>query len=379
MSFHRILNLHDFEAPARARLPRCIHGFIQGGAEDGTATASNRAAFDRIALVPQVLVDTSNRSTRAQVLGREWAAPFGIAPMGAMGVAARDADRAMARAARRANIPFVLSGAALTRMEAVIAENEDAWFQAYLTVDADRNEELVQRVQASGYRTLVITADVAVAANRENDVRNGYSSPLRPSLRLAMDGLSHPRWLFDTFLRPMMAQGLPHFENFGGERVPMLSRSGLRVHRRDNLSWTALARLRTQWKHRLILKGVLASDDVRRAHALGIDAVVVSNHGGRQLDSAIAPLDALPGLAQAAGDMPLLMDSGVRRGTDVIKALALGASLAMAGRPFLYAAVVGGEAGVALAIELLRREIDRDMALLGCTDFSTLAERIRRV
>jgi L-lactate dehydrogenase (cytochrome) len=372
-----ILNLQDFERPARARLPRCIFGFIQGGSEDGVSAAANRAAFRDISFVPRILVDTSARSTCIATLGRQWDAPFAIAPMGAAGVAARDADRAMARAARQANIPFVLSGAALARMEDVIRENEEAWFQAYLTPDAGQNEKLVRRVEASGYRTLVITADVAVPANREADVRNGYSSPLRPSLRLALDGLAHPRWLAGTFLRGLASEGMPHFENFGGERVPMLSRRGVRSHRRDNLSWASLQQVRGTWPHRLVLKGVLAADDVRRARELGLDAVVVSNHGGRQLDGAIAPPRVLAELKREAAAMPVLMDSGVRRGTDVLKALALGAAHVMVGRPFLYAAVIGGQEGVAYAIRLLQAEVARDMALLGCNDFSELPTRIR--
>lgn len=373
-----ILNLQDFESPARARLPRCIFGFIHGGSEDGVSLAANRDAWRDIAFVPRILVDTSTRSTGIATLGRQWDAPFAIAPMGAAGVAARDADRAMARAARQANIPFVLSGASLVRMEDVIRENEDTWFQAYLTPDAALNEKLVRRVDASGYRTLVITVDVAVPANREGDVRNGYSSPLRPTLRLALDGLAHPRWLAGTFLRGLVGEGMPHFENFGGERVPMLARRGVRSHRRDNLSWASLQQVRDLWPHRLVLKGVLALEDVRLARAMGLDAVVVSNHGGRQLDGSIAPPRMLAEVLGAAAGMPVLMDSGIRRGTDVLKALALGAAHVLVGRPFLYAAVVGGQEGVAHAVRLLQAEVSRDLALLGCTDFSELPSRIRQ-
>ena len=373
-----ILNLHDFEASARRRLPRCIFGFIQGGAEDEVSMRANRAAFDRLSLLPRALVDTTSRRLQTYTLGREWDAPFGVAPMGAMAVAARDADRLLARAAAAANIPFVLSGASLRRMEDVIRENEQAWFQAYLTVDEADNLALIRRVDASGFRTLVITVDVAVAANREKDVRNGYSSPLRPSLKLLIDGLSHPRWTLNTFVRAMVEDGLPRFENFGGEAVPMLSRGRLRVHRRDNLSWASLARVREMWKHRLVLKGILDPQDVRRARELGMDAVIASNHGGRQLDGTVTPLQMLPEIVAEAGAMPVMMDSGVRRGTDVLKALALGAAHVFIGRPFLYAAAVGGQAGAMHALALLKAEILRDMALLGCADFHDLATRVRR-
>ena len=375
----QILNLQDFELTARNRLPNCIFGFIQGGAEDDVSIRGNRVAFDRISLVPRVMVNTTLRSMKVHTLGREWSAPFAIAPMGAMAVAARDADRVMAQAAAAANIPFVLSGASLRRMEDVIRENEHAWFQAYLTVQEADNVKLIQRVAETGFQTLVITADVAVSGNRENDIRNGYSSPLKPSIKLLMDGLTHPRWMMNTLVRTIIQDGVPKFENFGGEPTPMFSRGGLRLHRRDNLSWESLARVRGIWKHRLVLKGVLSPEDVQQARQLGIDAVIASNHGGRQLDCSIAPLEVLTELVAEAGPMPIMLDSGVRRGTDVLKAMALGSAHVFIGRPFLFAAVVGGQAGVTRAIDLLKAEILRDMALLGCINFNDLATRVRRV
>jgi len=373
-----ILNLLDFEKAAQKRLPQCIFGFIQGGAEDQVSVQSNREAFNQYKLLPRVMVDTTERSTQTRTFGHHWSAPFAIAPMGAMAVAVPDADRMLARAAATANIPFVLSGASLRRMEDVIEVNERAWFQAYLTAQASDNLNLIQRVENSGFRTLIITADVAVGANRENDVRNGYTSPLRPTYKLLADGLSHPNWMLNTFIRPMLTEGIPKFENFGGEAIPMLSRAGLRLHRRDNFNWTALKHIREIWKHRLVLKGILDPWDVKQVAEMGLDGVIASNHGGRQLDCTIAPLDMVEEMTRAAGSIPVMMDSGVRRGTDVLKALALGAQHVFVGRPFLYAAVVGGQAGVAKAIELLQAEIYRNMALLGVTDFSNLRSRIRK-
>ncbi len=374
-----ILNLLDFEKAAQKRLPKCIFGFIQGGAEDEVSVQSNREAFNQYKLLPRVMVDTTERSTETQTFGRTWSAPFAIAPMGAMAVAVADADRMLARAAAAANIPFVLSGASLRRMEDVIAVNESSWFQAYLTAQVADNLSLIQRVENSGFRTLIITADVAVGANRENDVRNGYTSPLRPSFKLLADGLSQPRWLLSNFIRPILTEGMPHFENFGGEPIPMLSRAGLRLHRRDNFNWESLKHIRDVWKHRLVLKGILDPEDVTRARELGLDGVIASNHGGRQLDCTIAPLAMVEEMSRAAGSMPVMMDSGVRRGTDVLKALALGAQHVFIGRPFLYAAVMGGQAGVTQAIGLLQAEIYRNMALLGAVDFSDLRSRIREI
>ena len=374
-----ILNLQDFETAAQKRLPKCIFGFIQGGAEDEVSVKNNREAFNRYKLLPRVMVDTTARSTQTETFGHVWNAPFAIAPMGAMAVAVPDADRILASAAAQANIPFVLSGASLRRMEDVMQVNELAWFQAYLTAHVEDNLKLIERVGNSGFRTLVITADVAVGANRENDLRNGYTSPLRPSFKLLIDGLSHPNWMINTFIRPMLADGIPRFENFGGEPIPMLSRAGLRLHRRDNFNWESLKHIRQIWKHKLLLKGILDPEDVVRAREIGLDGVIASNHGGRQLDCTIAPLDMVAEMKHAAGSMPVMMDSGVRRGTDVLKALALGARHVFIGRPFLYAAVVGGQTGVTKAIELLQAEIHRDMALLGAVDFSDLNSRIRKI
>ncbi len=374
-----ILNLQDFETAAQKRLPKCIFGFIQGGAEDEVSVKNNREAFNRYKLLPRVMVDTTARSTQTETFGHVWNAPFAIAPMGAMAVAVPDADRILASAAAQANIPFVLSGASLRRMEDVMQVNELAWFQAYLTAHVEDNLKLIERVGNSGFRTLVITADVAVGANRENDLRNGYTSPLRPSFKLLIDGLSHPNWMINTFIRPMLADGIPRFENFGGEPIPMLSRAGLRLHRRDNFNWASLKHIRQIWKHKLLLKGILDPEDVVRAREIGLDGVIASNHGGRQLDCTIAPLDMVAEMKHAAGSMPVMMDSGVRRGTDVLKALALGARHVFIGRPFLYAAVVGGQTGVTKAIELLQAEIHRDMALLGTMDFSDLNSRIRKI
>jgi L-lactate dehydrogenase (cytochrome) len=204
-------------------------------------------------------------------------------------------------------------------------------------------------------------------------MRTGYTSPLRPSLRLAYDGITHPRWLFGTALRTLMREGMPHFENYGPTRgAPVFSSTATIDTVRDALCWKDLEEIRAQWKGKLVIKGVLAKEDARIARESGADAIVVSNHGGRQLDGVIASLHVLPELAAEAGNMTVLFDSGVRRGTDVIKALALGAHFVFVGRPFLYAAAIAGKAGVGHAIDLLRKEVERDLAMLGCVDCGSL-------
>jgi L-lactate dehydrogenase (cytochrome) len=251
-------------------------------------------------------------------------------------------------------------------------EGATAWFQAYVPGDDHTIGRLVERVERAGYDTLVVTTDVQVASNREHYIRTGFHTPLRPTLRLAWDIALRPRWLFGMLLRTLAVHGMPHFENMG-PRVPLISRTGQRdPGRRDRLSWQHIEGIRRRWKGRLVLKGILDKADARRARELGADGVIVSNHGGRQLDGAVTPLRVLPDIAAEAGGMAVMMDSGVRRGTDVLKALALGAKFVFVGRPFFFAAAVGGRPAVAHAIRLLRDEIDRDMALLGVTSLAEM-------
>ena len=371
-----MLALEDFEAAARRYIPRPIFGYVTGGAETNASLRANRAAFDDLAFVPKTLVNVQARAQKTTLFGRSYDAPFGIAPMGGTAMAAYQGDLALARAAAAANVPMILSGASLTPLERVKQEGPTAWFQAYLPGETGAITALVERVARAGYDTLVLTVDVPVAANRENNVRSGFHTPLRPTLRLAWDGITRPRWLFGMFLRTLLLHGMPYFENMGaGPRVPLLSGTGKRDRaQRDQLSWSHLELMRRLWKGRLVVKGILDKDDARIARESGADGIIVSNHGGRQLDGAVAPLRVLPGIVAQAGAMTVMMDSGIRRGTDVLKALALGAHFVWVGRPFLYAAAIGGTPGVRHAIRLLRDEIDRDMALLGIT---TLADMRR--
>ncbi|CAB3871656.1 (S)-mandelate dehydrogenase [Achromobacter animicus] len=363
----RMLSLDDFEAAARRRLPRPIFGYIAGAAEDNQSLKSNREAFAQYAFTPRVLVDVSRRTQQTDLFGRTYASPFGIAPMGISALSAYRGDIVLARAAREQNVPAILSGTSLIPLEAVIAEAPGTWFQAYLPGDPAKIDALIERARRAGFETLVLTVDIPVSANRENNVRTGFSTPLRPSLRLALDGLARPRWLAGTFVRTLLAHGMPHFENsFATRGAPIVSASVLRdFTARDHLSWEHVARIRRQWPGTLVIKGILHPRDAALARQHGADGIIVSNHGARQLDGAISPLRALPGVVAQAGTMTVMMDSGVRRGGDVLKALALGARCVFVGRPFNYAAAVGGQQGVAHAIGLLRAEVDRNMAMLG--------------
>jgi len=368
-----LLCLEDFEPAARGFLPRPIFGYISGGVETDASLRANRSAFDEYHFVPRVLVSTRGRTQKRALLGQTYDLPFGIPPMGGIMLAAYDGDAALARAAKDLNIPMIQSGASLTKLERLRQINSSAWFQAYLPGEAAIITPLVERAQNAGFGTLVLTVDVQVSANRENNVRNGYTSPLKPTVRLAWDGAVRPRWFFGTFLRTLMNHGMPHLENMGFERTPILSGTIERPQTaRDGLAWEHLELMRKLWKGKLVLKGVLAREDIRMARESGVDGVMVSNHGGRQLDYTVSPLRMLPMAVAEAGGMAIMLDSGVRRGTDVLKALALGADYVFIGRPFLYAAALGGEEGVRHAVGLLRNEIDRDMAMLGISELGQL-------
>src|SRR5450755_2025678 len=377
-----VLCLDDFEGAARKHLPRPIFGYIAGAVETNMTLQDNRAAFAEFGFLPRMLVDVSKRSQQTSLFGCTYAAPFGIAPMGISALSAYRGDLVLARAASAASVLMIMSGSSLIRLEDVASAAKSAWFQAYLPGDIPRITALIERVARSAFDTLVITVDSQVAGNRENNIRSGFSTPLRPSLRLAWDGITRPRWLFGTFLRTLVRHGMPHFENNYARRgPPIVSPNVLRDYSdRGHLNWEHFRLIRRLWKGPLVIKGSLDKADAVTAREAGADGIIVSNHGGRQLDGSVSALRVLPGIVAACPDVPVMMDGGVRRGTDVLKALALGARFVFLGRPFGYAAALAGAAGVDRAIGLLSTEIDRDMAMLGITDLRQLdARRLVRV
>ncbi len=370
-----ILCLDDFEEVARRRLPRPLFGYIAGAAERNRSASANRSSFDAYAFVPRVMRDVSKRSTAIELFGQSYDAPIGIAPMGLSAMMAYRGDVALAQAAASSNIPMIMSGSSLIRLEELSAYSPKCWFQAYLPGEPEMIRKLIARVRSAGFETLVVTVDTPVAANRENNIRTGFSTPLRPSTRLALDGISRPRWLLGTLLRTLVNHGMPHFENnhpFRGP--PIVSRNVERdFSDRGHLTWEHLSMVRDLWPGTLVLKGVLNAQDAATAVSRGVDGIIVSNHGGRQLDGAIAPLAVLPEIVGTCPNLPVMIDSGIRRGTDVMTAMALGAKCAFVGRPFLYAAAVGGRRGVQHGIDLLRREVSRNLALIGATTIEELS------
>lgn len=365
----KVLCLDDFEQEARRYLPGSMFAYIAGATETNFTRDDNRAVFSELGFVTRALVDVSAVDTQAALWDDTYASPFGIAPMGLSAFSAYRGDLVQAQAAQAHNIPHIMSGSSLIRLEEVAKVGPNVWFQAYLPGKNDQIEALVARIAAAGFQKLVVTVDFPVAANRENNIRAGFSTPLRPSLKLFWDGVSHPRWTFGTFLRTLVKHGMPHFENnYATRGVPVLSRNVMRdFSDRSHLNWEHLALIRRLWKGKLVVKGILNTQDAVRAVEHGVDGIIVSNHGGRQLDYTVSPLRVLPHIVRACPQVPVMFDSGVRRGTDVLKALALGAKFVFVGRPMGFAAAVGGQAGVERAIDLLHAEVKRNCAMLGIT------------
>lgn len=367
----RMLSLDDFERESQGILPRPVFAYVAGGTEDQFTLGDNRSVFQEYGLVSRVLRDVSNRSIKTTLFDQEWAAPFGIAPMGLSALSSYRGDLALTRAANQAGIPMVVSGTSIIRMEEIIQDNPDAWFQAYVPGDLERTRPLLDRIKAAGYKTLVLTVDTFLGASRENQTRAGFSTPLRPSLRLVLDGITRPRWLFGTFLRTLLQHGMPHFENsFAVRGAPIISQNAARDHgTKDHMDWDRFALIRRHWQGRLIVKGLLHAGDCCMARDLGADGIIVSNHGGRQLDSGPSPLRVLPRILEELSStgqrIPVMIDSGFRRGDDVLKALALGADFVFIGRPFNFACSVAGQAGVEHAIGLLKDEVKRGLGMMG--------------
>ena len=374
MSVDRALSLADLADAARRRLPPSIYGYVNGGSEDQSSLIGNRRAFDRWRFLTHPLVDVSQRSQMVEIFGTAYASPVGISPMGVSGLCCFDGDVALAKAAASAGVPSVLSAASTVPLERVMREAPGTWYQAYVPAQHDVIAPLIERLKAAGVGVLVITVDVQIASTRENELRNGFSIPLRPSPRLVAGALMRPRWLIETFARTLR-HGVPHFENFtagSGGRIISAVKGDHRAGRAA-MTWDDIRWIRDRWPGRLVVKGILRPEDAAAAQQTGADGIFVSNHGGRQLDGAVAPLDVLPAIVAAAPKLTVLLDGGVRRGTDVLKALALGARAVFIGRPAMYGLAVAGEAGAARALALLRREIDVDLALLGCPDVRLLS------
>lgn len=372
-----VFNIGDLRDMARARLPRGLFEFVDRGTEDDLAVRNNRAAFERIALKPRVLVDVSQRSQSVDLFGRRSSLPLAVAPAGAAGLLCYEGEVAVARAAAKAGVPFTLSTYSINSLEQVADRaGGRLWFQLYMWPDRTLSHQMVQRAKAAGYEALIVTVDTAVGPNREYNQRNGFALPFHVNRRNIVDLATHPRWLVTVMLRYLLASGMPQFENLPDSLRQSLA--GLPAGRRalpktDSLTWDDLRELRRIWQGPLMVKGILDPQDAVLALDCGADAVIVSNHGGRNLDSSIAPIRALAGIVERVnGRADVLLDSGIRRGSDIAKAIATGAKAVFVGRAPLWGVAVDGESGAALALSILGQELDRVMAFMGCATLGEL-------
>jgi isopentenyl diphosphate isomerase/L-lactate dehydrogenase-like FMN-dependent dehydrogenase len=369
-------NIFDLREIARRRLPKGLFEFVDRGTEDEVSLRNNRAVFERIRLKPRTLVDVSARSQEITLFGVKHRMPLVIAPTGVAGLLWYEGEIALARAAAEAGIPFTLATGSMTAMEKVAEQaGGELWFQLYMWPDRRLSHQLVERAKAAGFKALVVTVDGVVAGNREYNLRNGFTIPFSFTRRNVTDVLMHPGWLVNVLAKYVFTTGMPRYENYPSEiKYKVTARPmGRSQMRNDSLNWGDLRDLRRMWPGKLLVKGILHPHDALQAAECGADGVVVSNHGGRNLDGAVSPIEVLPEVADAVGKrMTVLVDSGFRRGSDVVKALALGAHAVQIGRATLYGIAAGGQSGATRALQIFREEIDRVMALLGCRSIDEL-------
>ncbi|HYB31965.1 MAG TPA: alpha-hydroxy acid oxidase [Steroidobacteraceae bacterium] len=375
----RALSIADLRAIARRRVPGFVFEYVEGGGEDEATLHGNRAALERLRFVPRTLIDTSARHQRTAILGQIAQAPLVIAPTGLNGLLYPDGDVALARAAAKFGVPYTLSTVSTTRLEDVARRaGGRLWMQLYVLKERAVARDILQRAGAAGYEALVFTTDANVFGNREWDQRS-YRQPGKPTVRALLDTLRHPRWVWQMLVR----HGMPRFRNLESFLPPGLTPMGASTVIPPlfdaSIRWDDLGWIRQHWRGKLLIKGVLSGADAERAAALGCDGIVVSNHGGRQLDYCVAPIEVLPEIIAAVGArLPVIVDSGFRRGSDVVKALAFGAQAVMLGRAMLYGLIAGGQAGVDRALTILITEIDRLLGQLGCNSVAELTPALVR-
>jgi len=369
------INIDDLRRLAKRRLPKIMFDFIEGGVEDEVGLRTNANAFRDLRLVPRYYVDTAKREQKATLFGRTYASPFGIAPTGMAGAFRRDAELYLSQAAKDADVPYLMSGASNASMEqgAKLA-GKNLWYQIYGARDRKVAADLVKRAIDLGLTTLAVTCDVPVSSNRERNRRNGFVRPLRMTLPTILEAMLHPAWVINYYRTgglPMLGNWQPYAPN---NATPDEVADLFAKQTPDpSQTWGDLEAIRNAWPGKLLLKGVMHPEDARIATNMGVDGLIVSNHGGRQLDMMPSPLDMLPMIRAAVGpDVPLLLDSGVRRGSDIVAALCMGADFVLTGRATLYGATAGGLDGVKKAVSILQREIDLVMGQLGALNLDAL-------
>ena len=367
-----IASVADFRTLAKRRLPKFVFDYMDGGAGSEAGIRRNEDAFDEIQLTPRMLVNVEQRDLSTNLFGKKWALPFGTAPIGLGNIMWPGAEESVARACATAGIPYSLSTPASTTLERIAeVAPGNCWFQLYVSRSQEMIDDLVVRAERAGYETMLVTVDVPTAPRRLRDLRNNFSLPFRFTPRTLYELVTHPRWSLAT-----LKAGVPRFANMeryatatGPQTVAWFMSSQVT----GRFNWDDMKRLRERWKRKLVIKGLLSAEDALKAREIGCDGVVISNHGGRQLASLPASIDVLPEIRAAVGPgFPLLVDSGVRSGEHIVKALAAGADFVLVGRAMMYAVAALGAAGPKSSIDLLSDEMSRCMAQIGYTDIASL-------
>jgi L-lactate dehydrogenase (cytochrome)/(S)-mandelate dehydrogenase len=368
-----VVNIDDLRKLAKKRLPKIAYDFIEGGTDDEVALVTNEQAFRQARIVPRYLVDVSVRDQSTTLFGRTYSSVIGIAPTGLAGLFRRGADLMLAEAAREANVPFIMSGTSTASIEDLAKVAPDhGWYQLYSAKDQAISEDMIKRVGDAGLKTLVFTVDVPEGSNRERNARNGWGRPLKLSLATKLEALEHPAWMLEW-----IRHGTPYFNNwakYAGEGASAEKVADFVAQQnRAPMTWKHVERYRELFKGNFVLKGIMHPDDAIRAYSLGVDGLMVSNHGARQLDNAPSPLSVLPAIRDAVGDkMTLMLDGGIRRGLDALIAICMGAKFVFQGRPTLYGVTAGGVPGASKALGIFRREIDLSLAQMGAAKIADL-------
>ncbi len=369
MTLDGAINIADLQRLAKKRLPRMTYDYIEGGCDDELGLVENESAFGKYRLMPRYMVDVSQRDLTSRVAGQTFSMPYGIAPTGNAGMFRRDADRLLAAEAAAANVPFILSGASNASIEEVMKVAPDhCWFQLYGTRTFANSEDMIRRAADLGVKVLVLSVDVPIHSNRERNRRNGFAHPLKVSPSMILQALTHPSWTLEYFGNG----GLPYMGNFrpyagNGASPSRVADVFVEQFPAPGLTWAFLEQVRRLWPRQLFIKGIMHPDDAVRSVEMGADGIIVSNHGARQLDRAPSSLDALPAIHAAVGDKAeIMLDGGIRRGSDIVIARCLGARFVFSGRSTLYGAAAGGRAGIKKALDIFAHELALILAQIGC-------------
>lgn len=375
-----LCNIEDLRLLAQKRLPRGIFEYIDGAAEDGIAKQHNRDVYRSLKIKNRVLKDVSKRSTATQIFGRKITMPYGISPTASAGLMSEGGEVALAKAAARMGVPCTVATNSLTPMDEIFeAAGGNLWFQLYMWVDVKLRMAFVERIKAVGFDTLLVTVDGSVGANREHDRKNGFSMPLVYGPKLIAQVLANPGWCMRVLAPQYLKRGAFRKANYPPELSSKLTDKIVdhELTKPETQCWDDIKRIRDVWPGYMLVKGLQSLEDAVIAADCGLDGVVVSNHGGRYLDSAPAPLQLVPEFRRAVGDrLKIIIDSGARRGSDLVKAIAVGADMVMSGRPTLYGSAAAGEAGAYRALEVFQTEMDRVMAQLGLNSVDEISPHI---